>query len=139
MTAVPQSAFIETSGLAFFARTLSKIRLFAAGELRADFHANLGSGADGRLCDFLRVEYAALRERVLAGGTDEEVLAWCYTTGRELSKGDLLVWNGFALKLGWNDFASGRLKKVKEEAGLGHRDDIQTMPQFFEVDEGRKP
>lgn len=138
MTSVPKSAYDETLGMAFFARTLSKIRLFAAGELRPDFHRNLGNGADGRLCDFLRVEYTALCERTLAGGSDEEILEWCYTTGRRLNKGDLLVWNGFVLKLGWNDFASGRLHKVKEDAGLAERGDIQTMPQFFDVDEGRK-
>ena len=125
--------------MVYFARMLSKIRLHAAGELRADFHANLGNGADGRMCDFLRVDYTALKERTLAGGTDDEVLEWCYQTGRRLSKGDVIVWNGFALKLGWNDFASGRLQRVKQEAGLADRDDIQTMPQFFEVDEGRKP
>lgn len=125
--------------MAFFPRTLSKIRLHAAGELRADFHSSLGNGADGRLCDFLRVEYKDLKDRVLAGGTNEEILEWCYSSGRRLSKGDLFVWNGFILKLGWNDIASGRLKRVKEEAGLAHRDDLQTMPQFFEVDEGRKP
>lgn len=125
--------------MVYFARMLSKIRLHAASELRADFHANLGNGADGRMCDFLRVDYTALKERTLAGGTDDEVLEWCYQTGRRLSKGDVIVWNGFALKLGWNDFASGRLQRVKQEAGLADRDDIQTMPQFFEVDEGRKP
>lgn len=139
MNSVPISAYQETSGVVYFARMLSKIRLHAAGELRADFHANLGNGADGRMCDFLRVDYTALRERTLAGGTDDEVLEWCYQTGRRLSKGDVIVWNGFALKLGWNDFASGRLQRVKQEAGLADRDDIQTMPQFFEVDEGRKP
>ena len=96
MNSVPESAYDETLGMAFFARTLSKIRLHASGELRPDFHRNLGNGADGRLCDFLRVDYKALCERTLAGGTDEEVLEWCYSTGRRLNKGDLIVWNSFA-------------------------------------------
>ncbi len=139
MTSTPISAYEKTGGLVYFPRMLSKIRLFAAGELRPDFHANLGVGADGRMCDFLRVNYTDLRDRVLAGGTDEEILEWCYETGRRLNKGDVFVWNGFSLKLGWNDLASERLKQVKAEAGLADRDDIQTMPEFFEVDEGRKP
>ena len=46
---------------------LNKIHLHAAGALRADFHANLCSGFDGRCCRFLGVEYAVLRQRLLAG------------------------------------------------------------------------
>ena len=42
----------------------------AARELREDFHANLGRGFDARCCHFLRVVYAELTARVLAGGTD---------------------------------------------------------------------
>jgi hypothetical protein len=41
-------------------------------------------------------------------------------------------------KLGWNDFASGRLETLKAQGGLADRTDIQTMPQYFDVDEGRK-
>jgi hypothetical protein len=107
--------------------------------LPPDYHANLGQGADGFCLSFLRVEYDVLRERVLAGGADEEILEWCFTTGRRLSEDDLIVWNGFILKLGWKDPAMRRLHKVKSASGLSHRDDIQTMADFFDVDEGRKP
>ncbi len=122
----------------YFARMLDKIRLHAKSELRPDFHANLGKGADGWCCGFLRVDYAALKARVLEGGTDEDILEWCYTNGRRLNEGDLTIWNEFSRKLGWNDFASDRLRKVKAESGLAHRDDIQTMSEYFEVDEGRR-
>ena len=121
----------------YFPRMLDKIRLHAKGELRPDFHENLGKGMDARCCDFLRVDYDALKNRLIEGGTDEEVLEWCYTSGRRLNDGDLFVWNGFASKIGWKDFASNRLKQLKAESGLSHRDDIQTMGDFFEVDEGR--
>jgi hypothetical protein len=139
VSSTPISAYAKTDGLAYFPRMLNKIRLFAAGELHPDYHANLGLGADGRTCDFLRVSYDALRDRVLQGGTDEEILEWCYSTGRHLNKADVFVWNCFILKLGWNDLASERLQQFKVEAGLGHRDDIMTFPDFFEVDEGRRP
>lgn len=134
----PVSAYDKVAGAAYFARMLSKIRLHASGALPEDYHANLGQGADGFCCAFLGIDYEHLRVRVLAGGTDEEILEWCYMQGRRLSKNELFIWNGFILKLGWNDLASPRLRKQKEAAGLTHRDDIQTMPDFFDVDEKRK-
>ena len=135
----PCSAYEKTRGMMYFPRMLSKIRLFASGELRPDFHANMGKGGDGWCLSFLRVEYAPLRQRVLAGATDEEVFDWCAANGRELNDTDLLVWNSFIAKLGWNDLATPRLRTYKEGSGLAERDDIQTIAEYFEVDEGRKP
>jgi len=134
----PRSTLDETEGLRYFPRLLDKIRLHAAGELDPEYHANLGRGADRRLIKFLRVEYDKLRERALQGGTDGEILEWCYANGHRLYKNDIEIWNGFISKLGWNDFASGHLAKCKAEAGLAGRDDIQTLGQLFEVEEGRK-
>ena len=75
----------------YFPRMLNKMRLFDKGELRPDFHENLGKGMDARCYGFLRVEYDALKKRVLEGGTDEEIFEWCYTTGRRLNDVDLFV------------------------------------------------
>lgn len=138
MTTPPRSASDQCRGMNYFPRMLDKIRLFARGELRPDFHRNLGKGADSWCTGFLRVDYAALRERVLAGGTDEEILDWCFDHGRRLDQIDLMVWNSFVLKLGWNDMASSRLEKLKAESGLQDRPEIQTMAEYFEYDEGRK-
>ena len=135
----PSSAYDKARGMMYFPRMLNKIRLFASGELQPDFHSNLGKGADAWCLSFLRVDYAALRERVLAGGTDDEILDWCFENGRELNDTDVLVWNSFIAKLGWNDLATPRLRKYKDGSGLAERDDIQTMVEYFEVDEGRKP
>ena len=118
---------------------LDKIRLHAKGELDPDYHANLGGGADGRLTKFLRIKYEDLCQRVAQGGTDEEILEWCYTNGRRLDENDCQIWNGFISKLGWKDFGSDYLVKAKADCGLGHRDDIVTFSQLIEVDEGRQP
>lgn len=138
----PRSAYDQTLGLAFFARTLDKIRLLDAGELPAEYHANLGEGADARLCRFLRIDYKKLRERTLAGGNDEEILEWCFENGRRLSEEDRLIYSKFCAKLGWRDEDNGatqRLEKFKTDAGLADREDIVTIFDFFDVDEGRKP
>ena len=63
MNKPPRSAYDKVCGMLYFPRMLDKIRLFAGGELRPDFHANLGKGADGRCADFLRVDFAALKDR----------------------------------------------------------------------------
>jgi hypothetical protein len=87
---------------------------------------------------FLRVNYADLCERVLQGGTDEEILEWCFEKGRPLNEGDLNVWNGFASKLGWNDFATPMLERQKQKHGIADRTDIVTIPDLIDLDEGRK-
>jgi gluconokinase len=135
----PISARLQVGGLVFLPRTLDKIRKHARGELHADHHAFLGRGFDGRLCQFMRIEYEALKARVLAGGTDEEIFAWCQANGRGLSELDIFVWNGFATKRGWRDDASGTLEANKAESGLAHRTDLQTFFDYYEVDEGRAP
>jgi hypothetical protein len=135
---VPRSAYDQVDGLLYFARLLDKIRLHARGELREDFHENLGKGADHWCVGFLHVDYDALKHRVLEGGSDEEILHWCFAKGRELNDVDRMIWNQFAKKLGWNDIATARLEVLKTQSGLADRCDIQTMMEYFEVDEGRK-
>ncbi len=139
MNKTPRSAYDKVGGMVYFARLLDKIRLFAHGELRADFHENLGKGADGFCTQYLRVDYAALKERVLAGGTDEEILEWCFTKGRRLNELDVWVWNQCMTRLGWRDLGMRLLKQLKAQSGLAERDDIMTMMDYFEVDEGRLP
>ena len=117
---------------------LDKIRLNAAGELREDFCENLGMGLDGRCAGFLRMDYADLVARVLVGGKDEEILRWCYEAGRELSEGDIFIWNQYLKKVGWNDSTSEILIRRKQESGLEGRDEIQTMVDYFDYDEDRK-
>jgi gluconokinase len=138
MESAPLSAYQETLGMIYFARMLDKIRLHAAGNLREDFCENLGSGMDGRCVNFLRVDYADLVKRTLEGSSDEEILRWCFETGREPNEGDLFVWNEFLKKVGWNDGVSEILVRRKGESGLADRDEIMTMTEYFEYDEGRK-
>ena len=71
------------------------------------------------------------------GGSDDEILEWCYANGRHLNEGDILVWNGFISKLGWNDFATPFLEHSKEKENITHRADIQTIPDLIDLDEGR--
>ena len=140
MNTYPKSPKEMTGGMMWFPRMLDKIRLHARGELGEDYHSRLGKtrAADGMCLDFLRMNYSDLRDRVLAGGSDEEVLEWCYDKGRRLNGGDLRVWNGFISKLGWNDFATPMLEKQRQENGISHGTDIVTIPELIDLDEGRR-
>jgi hypothetical protein len=139
MSSYPKSPKEMTGGMMYFPRMLDKIRLHASDELHEDYHPNLGKvgRADGACCNFLRVHYRDLRERVLQGGTEEEILEWCFEKGRRLNAGDLVVWNGFASKLGWRDFATPTLEEAKRKYGIADRADIVTIPDLIDFDEGR--
>jgi hypothetical protein len=138
MSTYPTSPKEMTCGMMYFPRMLDKIRLHARDQLSEDYHANLGGGMDKRCTGFLRIGYPQLRERVLAGGTDEEILGWCFENGRRLNDGDFLIWNHFVLKLGWNDQMTSRLAEMKQEHGIANRSDIETVADLIDLDEGRR-
>lgn len=128
-----------TRGMMYFPRMLDKIRMHQRGELHEDYHKNFGTPhtADSACCNFLRVHHRVLCERVKRGGTDEEIMDWCFENGRRLNEGDLLIWNGFVSKLGWRDFATPVLNEAKQKNGITDRDDIATIPDLIDFDEGR--
>ncbi|MDP2137648.1 MAG: DUF5069 domain-containing protein [Candidatus Didemnitutus sp.] len=128
----------KAGGFYYLARLLGKIRQHARHELHADFHANMGIGMDARMCRFLQVDYAQLKEFVLTGKTDEEVVAWCQIHGRKLVDEDVVVWNGFVSKRGSNDEATPILDKYKAEAGFSNRPEIATFFDLFEAEENQK-
>ena len=127
-------------GIMVFGRILDKIRYFAReGSLPPGYHVGLLPGSrtfDDRVCKFLGVDFDALQSRTLQGGTDEEVLDWCFATaGRQPDAEQIEIWNTFMQKRGWRDPASPGLVKQKEEANLGHRDDIMTFFELFDAEE----
>lgn len=122
----------------YFARMIDKIRKNDRSELREDFLDNLGVGLDGRCSNYLRIDYTDLIKQTLLGGTDEEILKWCFKNGRELSEDDIFIWNEFLKKVGWRDGIADNLIRLKRESNLEDRNDIVTMIDYFDVDEGRK-
>jgi gluconokinase len=87
----------------------------------------------------LGVDYEDLTRRTLEGGTDEEVLEWCFQNGRRPDAEQIEIWNGFMQKRGWRDSASLGLARQKEEAGLAGRSDIEVFFDLMDVEEGRLP
>lgn len=139
-TSIPnlRSPYETVGGIVHFGRMLDKIRLHAAGRLPEAWveAKGLARGFDGRCCRFLGVDYPALEERALAGGTDEEILAWAFGRGRQPSEEEIEIWNGFMMKLGWRDAVAERVRIRLKESGFPE-DTVVTMFDFTDLDEGR--
>lgn len=137
-----RSCYTKVGRLVYFGRMLDKIRLHAAGKLPAEYQANLGDEKflvlDGRTCRFLGVRYADLRERVLAGTSDEDVLAWAHANGTPRTDEECHMWNRFIVKLGWRDERSAVLPQRIIDSGLVGKP-IETIIDHIEFDEGRDP
>ena len=136
-----RSPYDTVGGIVHFGRMLDKIRLHAAGKLPADYVEQVGDlnpgTFDGRCVRFLGVAHAKLGERVLAGGSDEEVLAWTFENGRKPTEEEILIWNAFMTKRGWRDEAHERLVFRLNEAGFGTDCGVETMFDFIDKDEER--
>lgn len=124
-----------------FGRILDKIRLQAStGTLPDGYHLGVLPGSrtfDDRICCLLGVTFEALSERTLQGGTDEEVLEWCFQNGRKPDAEHIEIFNGFMTKRGWRDVATPGLIKQRAEAGLADREDLITFFDMMDVEEGR--
>ena len=129
----------KVGGLYHFGRMLDKIRLSVEGRLPAEYQPNLGLpyGLDGHCCGFLGVQFADLAGRVKQGGSDEEILEWCFSRGLRPNPVQIAVWNGFAEKFGWRDRAADFVAKVKKEDGVEHREDMLTAFDSIDHREGR--
>jgi hypothetical protein len=138
----PCSDYRETKGLIYFARMLDKIRLHAQGQLPPDYFVGVDDDPtffDARCTRFLGVNYDELAARTLEGGSDEEILDWCFEHGRRPGEEEILIWNAFISKRGWRDASSADLKAAKERNGWEDRNDIQTWVDLHDAEEGRTP
>ena len=134
-----RSPYDQVGGIYYVGRMFDKIRLHAAGKLPEDYHANLGKGFDARALSLLNLDYPSVVERVNQGGTDAEILKWCFERGRRPSDEEIEIWNDFMRKRGWRDDGTPTLQKRLKEIRCEDRADIQTFFDFLDLDEGRDP
>ena len=141
-TQTPCSDYQETKGLIYFARMLDKIRLNAQGQLAPGYFLGVADDPtffDARCTRFLGINYDELVARTLQGGSDAEILDWCFERGRKPGEEEVLIWNSFISKRGWRDESSTDLQAAKKRSGLADRDDIQTWVDLHDAEEGRTP
>ncbi len=135
-----RSAYAKVGELVYFGRMLDKIRLADQNKLPAGY--NLGDQVptwfDGSCCRFLQVEYTRVVSRVRLGDSDEQILQWAYQTGKRPTQEEIMIWNLFMTKRGWQDKATASLNRWKRELGFKDRNDIETFFDLYDADEGRE-
>ena len=77
----PRSPKALLGGIAHLGRFIDKIRLRHAGKIQEYNYITVGF--DKYLVDFLQIDPKSFEQRVLAGGTDDELLAWVRANSRK--------------------------------------------------------
>ncbi len=133
----PRSPREMMAGWVHLPRFIDKIRLHLAGKLHPDYQENFTKGFDGAWLKASGVTADTFLAVVKESLTDGQVCDWVRTNVKT-TEPDKAAFNHFVLNRGTEDEAiKARLKMRKEQAGLGHRDDIRTMVDFIDADEKR--
>lgn len=125
------------AGWVYLPRFIDKIRLHKAGQLPADYVENFTKGFDGAWLKAASLTAETFIAVVTNSLTDGQVCDWVRSNVKT-SDADRTAFNQHVLNRGTEDSEiKARLKMRKEQAGLAHRDDIQTMVDFIDADEKR--
>lgn len=138
----PRSPKVLLGGIAHLGRFIDKIRLRNAGHIQ-DYNY-ITVGFDKYLADFFGIDAKAFEQRVLAGGTDEELLAWVKTNSRKPSDQETAQWSQGLLASGPNDESTrrrfqGRLEDIAAKRGVAVSSlpVVTTWADVIELDEER--
>jgi hypothetical protein len=96
------------------------------------------------LVDFLQIDPKAFEQRVLAGGTDEDLLAWVKANSRKPSEEEIAQWSQGLLTSGPKDDAAQQRFQVriqdiatKRAVPVASLPPVSTWADVIELDEGR--
>lgn len=138
----PRSPKATLGGIMHLGRMIDKVRLRHAGQIQ-DYNY-LTAGFDKYLLDLLAIKAEDFERQVLAGGTDDELLAWVRREGKSLTEADIRLWNQGLLKAAPKDEAAhqrfqARLAEiaVKRRAPVESLPPVATWVEAIELDEGR--
>ena len=138
----PRSPKALLGGIAHLGRFIDKIRLRSAGQIQ-DYNY-ITVGFDKSLIDFLQIDPKAFEQRVLTGGTDDELLAWVKANSRNPSVQEIAQWSQGILTSGPKDDAArqrfqGRLQDIatKRDVPVSSLPPVSTWADVIEIDEGR--
>ena len=138
----PRSPKTLLGGIAHLARFIDKIRLRNAGLIQ-DYNY-ITVGFDKHLIDFLRIDPKAFESRVLAGGSDDELLAWTQAHGQSRTPDEIAQWNHILLSSRPKGDAArqrfeGRLHDIAAKRGVtvSALPAVSTWAEVIELDEER--
>lgn len=138
----PRSPKALLGGIAHLGRFIDKIRLRNAGKIQ-DYNY-MTVGFDKYLVDFLGIDAKAFEQLVLAGGTDEALLAWVQANGKPVTDAEIRLFSHNLLKAGPKDEDThrrfqGRLHDIAVKRGVpvASLPPVSTWADVIELDEGR--
>ena len=138
----PRSPKLLLGGIAHLARFIDKIRLRNAGHIQ-DYNY-LTVGFDKHLIDFLKIDPHAFETRVLAGGSDEELLAWIHERAQPRTPEEKAQWSHSLLSSRPKDDAArqrfqSRLHEIAVKRGVAvdALPSVSTWADVIELDENR--
>ena len=138
----PRSPKALLGGIAHLGRFIDKIRLRHAGKIQEYNYITVGF--DKYLIEFLQIDPKSFEQRVLAGGTDEQLLAWVVSHGKPLTPEEIAQWSQDLLASGPKDDAArqrfqGRLQEVatKRAVAVSSLPPVSTWADVIELDEAR--
>ncbi len=133
----PRSPREVMCGWVYLPRFIDKIRLHLAGKLAPDYRENFTKGFDGSWCKAAGVSPEPFIAIVKGAITDGEIADWVAGNVKK-TDAEKSAFRDFILNRGRdNDEMRARLKMRKEQAGIAHREDIQTFVDFIDADEKR--
>src|SRR5580765_2696509 len=138
----PRSPKALLGGIAHLGRFVDKIRLRHAGQIQDYNYVTVGF--DKHLVDFLQIDPKSFELRVLAGGTDEELLVWVKANSRKPSEQEIAQWSQGLLASGPKDDAA-RQRCQSRVQGIGTKrgvpvaslPPVHTWADVIELDEAR--
>ena len=138
----PRSPKSLLGGIAHLRRFIDKIRLRHEDKIQEYNYITVGF--DKFLIEFLQIDPKTFEQRVLAGGTDDELLAWVKTNSRKPSDQEIAQWSQDLLSSGPKDDAArqrfqGRLQDIATKRGVlvSSLPTVHTWADVIEVDEER--
>ncbi len=138
----PRSPKTLLGGIAHLARFIDKIRLRNAGLIQ-DYNY-ITVGFDKQLIDFLKIDAKAFEAKVLAGGTDQDLLGWVHAHGEPRTPEEIAQWNDMLLSSQPKDDAArqrfqGRLEEIAAKRGVlaSSLPPVSTWADVIELDEAR--
>ena len=102
----PRSPKEQVGGMCHLGRLIDKVRMRHAGLIQ-DYNY-LTVGFDKYLLDKLEIQGADFEERVLQGGTEEEICQWIEAQGKPFSDEEKAQWNDMVLHGGPKNEAQRR-------------------------------
>ena len=125
-------------GWTYLPRYIDKIRLHQADRLHPDYQPNFGKGFDALWLKAAGVTHEQFVAAVKKSVTDGEVCDWVRKNVKRTAAEKAAHWqNVLSRPLAGDAEAVARLQMRKEQAGLGHRDDIQCFVNMLDADEKR--